>query len=227
MSSSLDGLVGEATILRDHLPASDLLAVVGRLSESGVMPRSPSGLGGQLHRQNPGLSGDKVDDGISISRVDHNLKISLIVEELIVGNHVLLTKVVSRSSTLDPSSGNSVDGLLNISAVEVGGNVVINASGQNGDVEASRDGSIAQLINEGMGIASTTHSLLTVADVDEDVIGIDEPVNVVLVGVIEAQETMALVVLSQGSTEINDVVSRGVTNEEAAEVLLRVSVGIA
>lgn len=224
VSSTLDSLISEATVRRDHVPASNLLSVVGSFSELRVVPRGPVDLRGELHRQDPGLSRDKVDDGISISRIDHNLKISLIVEELVVGDHGLLTEGVRRSSAFDPLDRNSMDGRLDVSAVEVGRNVVINASRQNRNVEASRDGSITQHIDKRMRVASNTHGFLGMANIDEDVIRINVAVNIVLVGIIEAEETVRLIVLSQRSTKVVVVASRGVTDEETAEVLLRISV---
>lgn len=122
VTSSLHSLEGDT--VENNTPTTNLRT---RGSITSVVPGLPGRDDLTLELQNPSLSGDKVDNGIGITRIDQNLVVSLLHQSDVSGDDGAVVEGVVGTTALLPGDGLGMEGLLDRGSVEVAGNVVVNA----------------------------------------------------------------------------------------------------
>jgi len=146
--SGFDGSVLHAVELGS--PTSNLRRQSGGSVCSSVVPRLPLVDDRALEAENPRFGSDEVDDGVSVSRIHLNLDVRVVHEVLIVRDDRHSAEGVGGTLALDPVGRDGVNGGLHVLAVQVRGDVVINACGRIVDKEASGDLLGAESIDERM-----------------------------------------------------------------------------
>lgn len=166
MTSSLDGLVRNA--IEFNSPATNLLA--GR-RYSLVVPRLPALHHSTLELQNPSFSGDKVDHGILITRVDQHAVVGVFDQRLVNWDDGTSVKIVVGSTALLPCDGLHVQSFLDGGVVQIRSDMIIDAGILVRNI-ALGDLGFAHAIDQRMREADVLEHALRAAHIVQNIVGL-------------------------------------------------------